>query len=222
MRLVKTVPIEALIQLAKEGAHRGSVRISLNWLADRSGISRQTAARRLAELEGQGSIERTMEPRGQNVRITPTGLAVLRAFHQELGSILKSVPHSVKLSGRVVTGIGEGGYYMNQTQYIKEFEKGAGFVPYSGTLDIKLEKDSVGSKEMIARLPSKEVPGFETKERAFGPVKFFPARLRKSRVAIILPLRSHYTDILEIIAPQNLRKVLGLKDGDLVQVEVIV
>ncbi len=222
MRLIKTVPIEALIQLAKEGAHRGDVRISLNWLADRSGISRQTAARRLAELEGQGLIERTMEPRGQNVRITPTGLAVLRAFHQELGSILKPIPRSMKLSGKVATGIGEGSYYMRQTQYIRQFEKEAGFAPYPGTLDIKLEKDSVGLKEMIARLPSKEVPGFETNERAFGPVKFFPARLRKSRVAIVLPLRSHYADIVEIIAPQNLRKALRLKDGDLVQVEVMV
>jgi riboflavin kinase len=222
MRLIKTAPIEALIQLAKEGAHRGSARISLNWLADRSGISRQTAARRLAELEGQGLIERTMEPRGQNVRITPAGLAVLHAFHQELGSILKSAPRSMKLSGMVVTGIGEGGYYMSQTHYIKEFGKEAGFVPYPGTLDIKLEKDSVGLKEMIARLPSKEVPGFETNERAFGPVKFFPAKLRNSRVAIVLPLRSHYTDILEIIAPRNLRKALGLKDGDIVQVEVVV
>jgi riboflavin kinase len=222
MLLIKTVPIEALIQLAKEGAHRGSVRISLNWLAERSGISRQTAARRLAELEGQGLIERTMEPRGQNVHITPAGLAVLRAFHRELGSILKPIPRLMKLSGRVVTGIGEGGYYMSQTHYIKEFEREAGFVPYPGTLDIKLEKDSFGLKEVLTRLPSKEVPGFETNERAFGPVKFFPAKLRKLRVAIVLPLRSHYTDILEIIAPQNLRKALGLKDDDLVQVEVIV
>lgn len=222
MRLIKTVPIEALIQLAKEGASRGGVRISLSWLADRSGISRQTAARRLAELEGQGLIERTMEPRGQNVRITSAGLAVLRAFHQELGSILKPIPRSMKLSGRVATGIGEGSYYMSQTQYIRQFEKEAGFAPYPGTLDIKLEKDSVGLKEMITRLPSKEVPGFETKERAFGPVKFFPAKLRKSRVVMVLPLRSHYTDILEIIAPQNLRKALGLKDGDIVQVEVMV
>jgi CTP-dependent riboflavin kinase len=39
-------------------------------------------------------------------------------------------------------------------------------------------------------------------------------------VALILPLRSHYTDIIELIAPQNLRESLGLKDGDLVHVEV--
>jgi riboflavin kinase len=222
MHLAKTAPIEALIQLAKEGAQRGAVKISLNWLADRSGISRQTAARRLAELEDQSLIERTMEPRGQSVRITPAGLAVLRAFHQELGSIIKPTPRSMVLSGRIVAGVGEGSYYMSQTHYIEQFEKEAGFVPYPGTLDIKLDKDSVGLKEVIARLPSKEVSGFETKERAFGPVRFFPARLRKSRVALILPLRSHYTDVIELIAPQNLRRSLGLKDGDPVQVEVIV
>jgi riboflavin kinase len=126
------------------------------------------------------------------------------------------------LSGRVVTGIGEGSYYMSQTHYIREFEKEVGFTPYPGTLDIRLERDSAWLKDTLTRLPSKEVPGFETKERAFGPVKFFPAKLRKLEVAIVLPLRSHHTDILEIIAPKNLRRAFGLKDGDPVQVEVVV
>jgi riboflavin kinase len=126
------------------------------------------------------------------------------------------------LSGRVVTGVGEGSYYMSQTHYVKQFEKEAGFVPYPGTLDIKLDRDSIALKEVIARLPSKEVPGFKTKERAFGPVRFFPAKLKNLKVALILPLRSHYTDTIELIAPQNLREALGLKDGDLVHVEVMV
>lgn len=218
----KTVRVELLIHLAKEGANRRDLKISLDWLAKRIGASRQTAARRLAELENEDLIERTMGPRGQSVRITTAGLAALRAFHQELGSVVKPMPRSMTLSGRVVTGIGEGSYYMSQPNYARQFEREAGFIPYPGTLDIKLNKDSLDLKETLARLPSREVPGFETKERAFGPVKFFPARIRKSEVAIVLPLRSHYTDIVELIAPQNLRRTLRLKDGDLVQVEVTI
>lgn len=220
--MLKTSQIEVLIQLAKEGAQRRAVRISLDWLASRLGASRQTAARRLAELESQGLIERDVEPSGQKVRITPSGLAALRAFHQELGSVIKPTQHPMVLSGRIVTGVGEGSYYMGQAHYIKQFEKEAGFIPYPGTLDIKLDKDSIALKEVIARLPSKEVPGFKTKERAFGPVRFFPAKLKNLKVALILPLRSHYTDTIELIAPQNLRESLGLKDGDMVHVEVMV
>jgi riboflavin kinase len=218
--LLKIAQIEVLIPLAKEGAQRGAIRISLDWLARRLSTSRQTAARRLAELESEGLIERDVEPSGQKVRITSSGLAALRAFHQELGSVIKPESHPMILSGRVVTGVGEGSYYMSQTHYVKQFEKEAGFVPYPGTLDIKLDRDSIALKEVITRLPSREVPGFKTKERAFGPVRFFPAKLKNLKVALILPLRSHYTDIIELIAPQNLRESLGLKDGDLVHVEV--
>ncbi len=222
IRLAKKVPIEVLLKLAKKGAsHRGVV-ISLSWLANRLGTSRQTAARRLAGLEGQGLIERVLGTRGQSVCITPAGLAALRAFHHELGSILKPMPRSMRLSGRVVAGMGEGSYYMSQLHYIKQFERELGFTPYPGTLDIKLEKDSLEIGEMLARLPSNQVSGFETSERTFGPVKYFPAKLRKSNVALILPHRSHHSDVVELVARGNLRRTLRLKDGDLVHVEVTV
>ncbi|HID60497.1 MAG TPA: DUF120 domain-containing protein [Hadesarchaea archaeon] len=218
----KTIPLEMLTKLSKEGAHRRRIKISLNWLAKRLKTSRQTAARRLAELENKGLIERKTGPRGQLIRVTPAGLATIRKFHQELGSILKPVPHAIKISGRVVTGIGEGRYYMSQTHYIKQFEKEAGFTPYPGTLDIKLDKGSLESKEMLLQLPSKEIQGFETKERAFGQVKFFQAKLKNSKVVVVLPVRSHHTEILEIIAPHNLRNVLKLRDGDPVHMEVMI
>ena len=219
--MTKKAPIETLILLAKEGAHLGSVKVSLSWLAGRLGTSRQTAARRLAELEAKGLIVRELGPRGQNVRLSPAGLAALRTFHHELGEILKLRPSSFKLSGRVVPGMGEGSYYMSQPGYLSQFKKELGFTPYPGTLDIKLERESVGLKEVLARLPSKEVAGFKTRERSFGPVKFYPVKFKKSRAALILPLRTHHTDVVELIAPKNLRKTLGLKDGDLVQVEVM-
>ncbi|HDI12533.1 MAG: riboflavin kinase [Hadesarchaea archaeon] len=218
--LGETILIETITKLFKNGVRRGGTRISLNVLARRLKTSRQTAARRLAELEKKGLIERRLETRGQIVRITPEGLALLRTFHRELTSIIKPIQRTIKLSGKVVTGIGEGKYYMSQLPYIKQFEKEIGFTPYPGTLDIKLEEDSVGIKEMLHRLPSGEVQGFETKERVFGKVKFFPAKIKNVKAAVVLPLRGHHTDILEIIAAHNLRNTLKLKDGDLVQVEV--
>jgi riboflavin kinase len=38
--------------------------------------------------------------------------------------------------------------------------------------------------------------------------------------AVVLPVRSHHIDIIEIICKYHLRRSLGLKDGD--QVELIV
>ncbi len=218
--LSEAILIETMTKLFKKGVRRGETRISLNVLARRLKTSRQTAARRLAELEKKGLIERRLETRGQIVRITPEGLALLRAFHQELTSIIRPTQRTIKLSGKVVTGMGEGKYYMSQLPYIKQFEKEVGFTPYPGTLDIKLGEESIGVKEMLLRLPSGEVQGFETKERVFGKVKFFPAKIKNIKAAVVLPVRGHHTDILEIIAAHNLRNALKLKDGHPVQVEV--
>ncbi|MDI6883719.1 MAG: DUF120 domain-containing protein [Hadesarchaea archaeon] len=217
----KKAPIEVLILLAREGAHQRNVRISLSWLAGCLDTSRQTAARRLAELEAKGLIFRELGPRGQSVSLSPAGLSTLRALHHEIGEVLKEGPRLFRLSGQVVAGMGEGSYYMSQAGYTKQFRKELGFTPYPGTLDIKLERDSVELRETLARLPSKQAQGFETSERTFGPVKLFHARLKKSRVALILPTRSHHKDIVELIAPKNLRKALKLNDGDRVQVEVM-
>ncbi|MCK5309972.1 MAG: DUF120 domain-containing protein, partial [Thermoplasmata archaeon] len=38
--------------------------------------------------------------------------------------------------------------------------------------------------------------------------------------AIIIPDRSHHTDVLEIISAGQLRKKLKLKDGDSIQVKI--
>ncbi len=213
--------IETLIMLAKAGAAKGDIRVSSSWLAERLGGSKQTAIRRLTELEERSLITRAIETRGQVLRISPAGLASLRAVQKELEGILKPSPVALSLSGRVVTGMGEGGYYVGQEKYADQFEKQLGFRPYPGTLDVKLERDAAGMKEALMRMPAKQIGGFETSERTFGPVKFFEARLKGTRAAIVMPDRTSHTNVLEIIAPRNLRKALGLKDGDIVSVEVL-
>ena len=220
--LGKKTTIETLISLAKGGAHLHDLKLSLSWLAGQLNVSRQTAARRLLELEGQGLIKRALGPRGQSVRITPSGLAALRLMHRELEVIFGSKLRSFKLAGRVISGVGEGSYYMSQRGYREQFERELGFDPYPGTLDIKLDETSLELKALLIQIPGGQVEGFKTSERTFGPVKFFPAKLKNKKAALILPLRSHYADVVEFIAPKKLRESLKLEDGDVVQVEVMV
>lgn len=218
----KKTAIEILVLLAKGGAHRGDLKLSLSWLASKLNVSRQTAARRLLELEGKGLIKRALGPRGQSVRITPAGLAALRLMHRELGAIFGLKPRSFKLAGRVISGVGEGSYYMSQRGYREQFERELGFDPYPGTLDIKLDEASLEVKAVLMQFPDRQVEGFKTSERTFGPVKFFPAKLKGKKAALILPLRGHYADVVELIAPKKLRESLKIVDGDAVQVEVVV
>lgn len=212
---------EALILLAKEGAHLTDLKISLSWLASQLNVSRQTTARRLLELESQGLLKRVPGPRGQSVHITPAGLATLRLMHQELETIFGLKSRPFKLTGKVISGVGEGSYYMSQRGYREQFKRELGFVPYPGTLDIKLDEASLELKEMLRQLPSKQIGGFSTEKRTFGPVNFFHANLMGLKAALILPARSHYTDVVELVAPKNLRESLNLKDGDPVQIEVV-
>lgn len=154
------------------------------------------------------------------MRLTSTGLATIRSLHGELDTILKGRLKVLELVGRVTSGLGEGSYYMSQESYLHQFRRELGFNPYPGTLDIKLDKVSLEQRAMLLQLPGRRIEGFKTPERTFGPVTYFPAALRGTKVAIVLPSRSHHTDIIELIAPKNLRRSLKLADGDVVKVEV--
>jgi riboflavin kinase len=59
---------------------------------------------------------------------------------------------------------------------------------------------------------------FKTKNRTFGSVLCFKAKINKSNAVIVLPMRSHYSNILEFISPDFLRKKLNLKDGDEIKI----
>ena len=48
----------------------------------------------------------------------------------------------------------------------------------------------------------------------------YKAKIRNIDCAIIVPERSHYTDIIEIICQYHLRRTLSLEDGDSVDVKV--
>ncbi|MCS7131412.1 MAG: CTP-dependent riboflavin kinase, partial [Hadesarchaea archaeon] len=96
------------------------------------------------------------------------------------------------------------------------------FDPYPGTLDVKLDAHSLELRSLLLKLPGKHIEGFKATDRTFGPVKCFPAKLQGIKAAVVLPARSHHTDIIEVIAPKNLRKSLKLEDGDVVKIEVSV
>ncbi len=172
-------------------------------------------------MEGRGLIKREREARGQRIRLTQAGLQVLRSIYGDLRAVFEVRPRVFKLVGRVVSGLGEGSYYMGQRGYREQFKRVLGFEPYPGTLDVKLSGGSTGLRAELENLPGERIEGFTTAERTFGHVKCFSARLGRTRVAVVMPSRSSNVGIIELIAPKNLRRNLRLKDGDPVRVEVI-
>jgi riboflavin kinase len=207
------------------GAHRRVARISTEYLAEKLGMSQQTASRYLIELDRKGWIERTITTEGCLIRITDSGVKELQKLYSNLRYLMEiAYPPSVTLEGTVFTGLGEGAYYISKEQYRKQFIEKLGFDPYPGTLNLKLTSDyDIKTRAELEAYPAVEIEGFVNENRTFGSVKCYPVTIEnKERGALILALRSHYdASVLEIISPVPLRKHLKLKDGHKVKVEVL-
>jgi len=213
--------IELLLLLAEKGAAGSEVEVRLEDLAKELGCSRQTAHRRLVRLEKSGLIRRRLKGRRQLLEISERGRTSLQALLLRLEKTLRSTG-SIRLTGTVTSGLGEGSYYMRIPHYMRQFEKVLGVRPYPGTLNVKLDRASEGKAAALREMPGTVVRGFKSETRTFGDVKVFLARLNGTETALIFPTRGHYRDVVEVISGRNLRRTLGLRDGDRVELEVIV
>ncbi len=116
--------------------------------------------------------------------------------------------------GRVFSGVGEGGFYVSI--YSKQFRRSLGFTPYPGTLNVRLDHPLDLSPCKSIRVEPPEIPGAR-----LGGVLALPARLNGVDVYIVRPEITVYKgDVVEFIAPKYLRGLLGLRDGDEVEIEV--
>jgi len=207
------------------GAHKRIAKISTEYLAEKLGISQQTASRYLIELERKGWIQRTITPEGSLIKIDDKGTRELQKLHSNLRFLIEAAyPPSITLEGTVFTGLGEGAYYISKEHYRKQFIEKLGFDPYPGTLNLKLTTDyDLKTRTELEAYPAIEIQGFKNEDRTFGLVKCYPATIgNKVKGALISALRSHYDNsVVEVIAPACLRKHLNLKDGYKVKVEIL-
>ncbi|RLG72847.1 MAG: riboflavin kinase [Thermoprotei archaeon] len=214
-----------ILVLARFGAVNRYIRISTRKIANVLGFSQQSSSRIVRKIAERGYISRKVTPKGEEVKITEKGLSIVLKYYEELGRVLKTVsPETIVIRGIVTTGLGEGRYYLMLNGYIKQFREKLGFKPYPGTLNLKLKNlEDVVKKARLLKTPGIVIEGFSNGIRTYGRVKAFKARINDltDDVAVVLPERtSHGFDILEIIAPFNIRERLGLKDGDEVTVTV--
>lgn len=215
-----------LYKLAEMGAGSRTVKVSTEYLAEKMGVSQQTASRYLIQLEKTGWIRRSITPDGCLIKISDSGMAELKKLYSSLRLIMEAkYPPSVTLEGVLFTGLGEGAYYMTQDGYRKQFIEKLGFDPYPGTLNLKLTAEyDMKTRSELEAYPHIEIQGFKDKFRTFGHVKCYPAIINnKVKGAVICAMRSHYnSSVLEVVAPTFLRSKLKLKDGNKVKVEILI
>ena len=211
--------IAALKLLGLEGGVGAGAKVSCSDLASRMSTSDQTASRRLQALEREGFVEREMLSDGQWVEVTDEGETVLRREYDDYRRIFEG-GDTVELVGEVVSGMGEGEYYITLDGYVDQFVERLGYEPFAGTLNVSLDDEST-RRAALENADGIPIDEWENEDRTFGAATCYEASVGGVDAHVIRPHRSHYPDdTLEVIAPVKLRDELGIDYGDEVTVEV--
>ena len=208
--------LRTLIELVKLGARRRLVPLSTSELGKTLHLTQQGASVRLLELEREGMIERGRVGRRLGVRLTSKGYDQVTSLYAELKGVMNRREEFL-FTGRVFSGMREGGYYVSLSGYRRQFAKFLGFTPYPGTLNLRLVSlTEIEQKRLLRSMTGILIEGFEDSARSYGPARCFRAMIGETQKGAALVIeRTHYDDtVLELISHANLRRVLRLKDGD--------
>jgi riboflavin kinase len=219
--MIMAEDLQCLKVIALMGGCRGPVFVSSQTLGTSLSTSPQTASRRLQSLERQMLVTRSVGPGGQYIAVTQKGEDEMRREYAEYCRVFGREGVQCLLNGHVITGLGEGRYYMSLEPYRLQFQRHLGFEPYPGTLNLRLNPSSIPHRKKLDTLEWIPIHGFRAEDRTFGEARCLPCRIGDIRCGIVVPGRTHYPeDIVELVAPVELRASLGLKDNDIVTVEV--
>ncbi|MHA1951422.1 MAG: DUF120 domain-containing protein [Candidatus Thorarchaeota archaeon] len=211
-----------LYSLANRGAIHSKTILTTRELGKILNISQQTASRRIAQCVEEGYVSRTHTADGMLLQITDKGREKLLQILTNLEIAFTPPEDEIVIEGNIVTGLGEGAYYVDV--YSSRLKSALGFKPHLGTLNVKIVDEE--SRKAISRMKNTTplvVSGFSHKGRTFGDVICYRVKVNKKiEAAIVIAQRTHHsTEILEVVAPVNIRAALDLSDEDKVSLIVV-
>jgi riboflavin kinase len=125
----------------------------------------------------------------------------------------------ILFSGTLISGSGGGRKYVELEWVKRQVKDKLGFDPYPGTLNLRLDSENVKRRVVLeknARLRLCHSEGYCTG-------LLFKAALDDLPCGVVIPQIENYPEnVLEIVASENLKQELRLRDGDLVTVTVFV
>jgi len=207
------------------GARNNFIEITTTELAKKINCSQQLASKELLDLELIGLIERNKNSKKFSIRVTEKGFQEVYNLYLFLKTSIETFRKTMNFEGEIISGMGEGSYYMSLPGYKQRFKEKLGYEPYPGTLNIKLNsKLYVDRKKEILKFPAILIDGFSDKMRTYGWVKCYPALLNESddiNGMVLILERTHYDDtIIEIIAPFSIKDKFKLENGDIIKFKV--
>lgn len=212
-----------LAELFAKGARYNFIPVTTSSLGKSIHRSQQAASKHLLELEADGYIERLRSGPKVSVRITTKGHTEMSKLFSILKSSIESSPAYIEFKGTVTSGMGEGAYYMSMKGYTKQFKSKLGYVPFPGTLNVKLrDKEFIESKRSLDAYPAIMINGFSDGKRTYGWVKCYPAKVNDIVNAVLILLeRTHHDDsIIELISKENIKKAIKVSTGSPITIHV--
>ncbi len=223
MTELKIQHLLTLSHLLSKGAKYNYVTITTSSLGKNIHKSQQAASKHLLELEENKFITRIINGRNLSVKITSKGFSEMVKLSSVLQKSLDSSPSHIDLKGTLVSGMGEGAYYMGLKGYTKQFQSKIGYIPFPGTLNVRLDqKIHQESIKQFETLNGIKIKSFFDGKRTYGWVKCFSAKLNNSiNCQLIVLERTHHDDsVIELISKVCLRKNAKLKDGSKVSIKI--
>jgi riboflavin kinase len=222
---LKVQHILTLAELLAKGARHNFVTITTSSLGKNINKSQQAASKHLLELERDGYIERMRSGQRVSIRITTKGHTEMIRLSTILKSSLESSPSYIEFKGTIVFGMGEGAYYMSMKGYEKQFKSKLGYIPFPGTLNVKLkDKEFIEAKRTLDTYPGIMINGFSDGKRTYGWVKCYPSKINNSNDAALITLeRTHHDDsVIELISKENIKKTTKLSTGSQISIRVLI
>ena len=124
------------------------------------------------------------------------------------------------IAGKIVGGAGEGAYFTQINWVQEQCQERLGFKPYPGTLNLEISREYLPLIESLNREKGIDLISPDPK---FCNAKAFPVSLGDISGALIMPdekVRIHAKNIIEIIAPLNIKASLNVSDGDLISIAI--
>ena len=229
-----------MIHLLSNGGKDRYLEITSTQISHIINRSQQTASKIIIDLEKENLIERVKNKKKFGMKLTETGFEILQDIYNLLKICMeKSRIKPMLFKGKIVTGMGEGAYYMSLDGYKKQFQNKLGYEPFAGTLNVKIEdKNYLNSRKDLINYPSIFIDGFKNSDRTFGWVRCYPATISQERklcrdmtqsqttdissdVHVLLLERTHHNNnLIEVIGPLNLKESSNLKNGDTIVVMI--
>jgi riboflavin kinase, archaea type len=243
-KLINQFHFLIIIHLLSIGAKETHIEITSSQLSKVIKRSQQTTSKALIDLEKDYLIERIKNNKKFKVKVTQKGYEIIKELQEVIKSAIDiSNRKRAIFKGKIVTGMGEGSYYMSLKEYRKQFKEKLGYEPFPGTLNLKLEdRIYTDKKKEMSNYPSIFIHGFKDENRTFGWVKCYPAILItkmeinnnlekdhrnlnskeiKIDSAVLLLERTHHDNsLLEVISPLCIKQTANLKNGDIITIEL--